>query len=361
MKTRNQLVVIAVLAGLGGGGWYYKDAILTGTKTQSQTRQQSAARAVPVETVKARTGSVTVTVEAVGTAGANESVTITTKIAGIVAKVSFSEGQVVRAGQVLVEFDRREALAELEAARVAVLIAKQNYERAAKLLGTQAVSQARMDELSALLSAAQARVKVQEARVQDLVITAPFNGKIGIRRVSVGAFVPPGSVLTSLDDVDPIKLSFLVPETAIGSLNPGIAVKGRTKAFPGRDFGGIVKTIDTRIDPTTRSVEARAELPNADGLLKPGLFMTVELSLARRDNTVLVPEECVIPAGSRQFVFVVKDGKALRAEVQVGQRIPGEVEILSGVTVGTELVVSGIQKIRDGSNVQAKLRAVPTS
>lgn len=358
MKTRNQFIVIAVLAALGGAGWYYKDMFLAGAQTQ---RQSAAGRPVPVQTVKARAGSVTETVEAVGTALSNEAVTITTKTAGIVAKVSFNEGQAVKSGQLLAELDGREAVAELEAARATVQIARQNYDRAAKLLGTQAVSQARMDELSALLSAAQARVKVQEARVQDLRIVAPFSGKIGIRRVSIGAFVPPGAVVTTLDDVDVIKLNFLVPETVLAHLKSGAAVKARSEAYPDRDFTGVVRTIDTRIDPTTRSVEARAELPNPDGALKPGLFMTVTLSLGRRDNAVIVPEESLIPVGSRQFVFVVKGGKALRTEVQVGQRITGEVEIRSGVAVGDDIVTAGIQKIRDGSIVQASPRPVPTS
>lgn len=358
MKTRNQFIVIAVLAALSGAGWYYKDMFLVGAQTQ---RQGGAGRPVPVQTVKARTGPITETLEAVGTALANEAITVTTKTAGIVAKVSFTEGQAVRSGQVLVELDGREANAELEAARAAVVIARQNYDRAAKLLGTQAVSQARMDELSSQLSAVQARVKVQEARVQDLRIVAPFGGKIGIRRVSIGAFVPPGAVVTTLDDVETIKLNFLVPETVLVHLKPGAVVKARSEAFVNREFTGAVRTIDTRIDTTTRSVEARAELPNVDGALKPGLFMTVTLSLARRENAVIVPEEALIPVGSRQFVFIVKAGKALRTEVQVGQRIPGEVEILSGVSLGDDIVTAGIQKIRDGSIVQASPRPVPTS
>lgn len=358
MKTRNQFIVIAVLAVLGGVAWHYKDTFLVGAQTQ---RQSAAGRPIPVQTVKARTGSITETLEAVGTALSNEAVTITTKTAGIVVKVSFNEGQSVKSGQLLAELDGREAVAELEATRAAVQIARQNYDRAAKLLGTQAVSQARMDELSSLLTAATARVKVQEARVQDLRIVAPFNGKIGIRRVSIGAFVPPGAVVTTLDDVDVIKLNFLVPETVLAHLKSGAAVKARSEAYPNRDFTGVVRTIDTRIDPTTRAVEARAELPNPDNALKPGLFMTVTLSLARRDNTVIVPEESLIPLGGRQFVFVVKGGKALRTEVQVGQRIPGEVEILSGVAVGDDIVTAGIQKIRDGSIVQASPRPVPTS
>jgi len=358
MKTRNQFIIIAVLSVLGGTAWYYKDILLAGTQQTTRT-QPTGGRPVPVQTAVARHGAVIDTIETVGTAAANEAVTVTTKTAGIVAKVHFTDGQTVRAGQVLIELDRREAQAELEASRAAVVIAQQNYDRASKLLGMQAVSQARMDELSSQLTSAQARIKVQEARVQDLQIVAPFNGKIGIRRVSVGAFVPPGAIVTTLDDIDPIKVSFQVPETVLALLKPGIAIKARSEAYSGQAFTGVVKTIDTRIDPATRTVEARAELPNPFGTLKPGLFMTVELSLARRESAILVPEEALIPIGTRQFVFVVKNGRALRTEVEVGQRIPGEVEIVKGIEVGTEIVTAGVQKIRDGSAVTPTPR--PTS
>ncbi len=352
MKVVVQLAVVAVLATAGAAGWYFRDAWLPGQQAKASATATPAQRAVPVEAKQVRIGTVDDVVEAVGTALANESITVTSKISGIVKAVRFTDGQVVKVGTVLVELEDREPLADLEAAKATRDQARAALNRARSLLTSGNAPQARVDDLDGAHRAAEARVKVIEARLADLKITAPFSGKLGIRRVSVGSLVSVGTAVTTLDDVETIKLRFFVPEAVIGNLRAGAEVSASGSGVPGRTFTGKVQSIDTRLDPSTRAVEVRAEFSNADGLLKPGMFLTVGLRLDRRDNALIVPEESLVPEGVRQYVYVVADGKAVKTEVKLGSRLPGEVEIREGLAPASVVITGGVQKIRDGIPVR---------
>jgi membrane fusion protein (multidrug efflux system) len=352
MRVVAQLAVVGILATVGGAGWYYRDALLPGQQAKASATATPAQRAVPVEAQKVRVGAINDTVEAVGTALANESLTVTSKIAGIVKAIRFDEGQPVKAGAVLIELDDREPSADLEASKATRDQAKAALDRANRLLTSGNAPQARVDDLEGAYRAAAARVKVIEARLQDLKIVAPFAGRVGIRRVSLGSLISVGTVITTLDDVDTIKLRFFVPEAAIPSIKRGAVVDATGDAAPGRAFSGAIASIDTRVDMTTRAVEVRAEFKNDDGALKPGMFLTVKLALNRRDGAMIVPEEAVVPEGIRQYVFTVVDGKATKTEVKLGARLPGEVEIREGLTPDSVVITGGIQKIRDGSPVR---------
>ncbi|MSP48546.1 MAG: efflux RND transporter periplasmic adaptor subunit [Alphaproteobacteria bacterium] len=352
MKVVAQIAVVAVLTSAGGAGWYFRDAVLPGQQAKASATAAPAQRAIPIEAQKVRIGPIDDTVEAVGTALANESITVTTKISGIVKAIKFTEGQVVKAGTIILELDDREPSASLEAAKATREQAKAALDRAKMLLTQGNAPQARVDDLEGAYRNAEARVRVIDAQLADLKITAPFPGKLGIRRVSPGSLVSVGTVITTLDDVETIKLRFYVPEAAIGSIKPGSGVAASGNGVPGRTFSGAITSIDTRVDTTTRAIEVRAEFANDDGLLKPGMFLTVKLALNRRDGAMIVPEEAVVPEGIRQYVYIVADGKAVKTEVKLGARLPGEVEIREGLKPDSVVVTSGIQKIRDGSLVR---------
>jgi membrane fusion protein (multidrug efflux system) len=189
------------------------------------------------------------------------------------------------------------------------------------------------------------------------VIRAPFDGRVGLRRVSVGTLISPGTVITTLDDTRVIKLDFSVPENALATVREGLTVRASAPAFPGRSFSGRVASIDSRVDVNTRSVMVRALLANEDGALKPGMFLSVALANDERDALV-IPEEALTPEAERQYVFVVADGKAERREVRIGGRRPGSVEILAGLNTGEQVIVEGTQKVRDGGAVQASERSI---
>ncbi len=330
----------------------YRDAWLPGQQAKASATATPAQRAIPVEAQKVRIGPIDDTVEAVGTALANESLTVTSKIAGIVKAIKFTEGQQVKAGTVILELEDREPMANLAAAQALRDQAKAAFDRTKSLQATGNAPMSRLDDQEGIYRNAEARVRVIEAQLADLKIVAPFSGRVGIRRVSQGALISVGTVITTLDDVETIKLRFFVPESAMSSVKAGANVTASGNAAADRTFKGAITSIDTRVDTTTRAVEVRAEFPNQDGALKPGMFLTVKLALNRRDGALIVPEEAVVPEGIRQYVYTVADGKAVKTEVKLGARLPGEVEIREGLNQNSVVVTSGIQKIRDGVPVR---------
>jgi len=294
--------------------------------------------------------------EALGNARANESVDISTKISNIVTAVMFRDGERVKRGHVLVQLDNAQARADVAAAQAAVTESESLYNRSRELLNTQALSKSSFDQLEATLKANRARLGAASARLEDTVIRAPFSGRVGLRRVSVGTLISPGDVITTLDDTSVIKLDFAVPENFLASLREGLTIRATAPAFPGRTFAGSVSSIDSRVDIATRSVTVRALLANEDGALKPGMFLNVSLANDEREALV-IPEEALTPEAERQYVFVVTDGKVSRREVRIGGRRPGSVEILAGVVAGERVIVEGTQKVRDGAMVRATERA----
>jgi membrane fusion protein (multidrug efflux system) len=295
-------------------------------------------------------------IEAVGTALARESVDITSKVANTVTAIRFQEGQRVAAGSVLVELDRAQTAAALVEAEASLMESRNQFNRGRDLSVTQALSRAQLDQLETAVKTGEARVTAARSRLNDTVIRAPFAGRTGLRRVSLGSLVNPGTVITTLDDSSVIKLEFSVPQSFLGSLEPGLPIEARADGFGERAFKGTLTTLDSRIDPVTRSIAVRAELPNADGAIKPGLFMTVGLR-AKTTPTLMIPEEALVPEQGRTFVFVVRDGKAQRLEVRTGGREPGSVAVLEGLTAQDKIVVEGTQRVRDGGEVVAKPRA----
>jgi len=374
MRVITQLAIIAVLGAAGGGGWYYYQN-MGGQAVAAAPAARPQAPPVGVEFIKPKRQSVVEKVEAVGTARANESVVVAAKQTGNIARINFQEGQTVRAGAVLIELESRERAADTEAVRAEIAQSRaaadeirQQLDRTRALRASGNAPEARVDQLESQLRAAEGRVRQNESRLRaadarfdDFRITAPFEGRVGMRQVSLGALLQAGTPITTLDDVRVIKIEFSVPEQFLGQLRVGLPVAGLTPAFAGREFKGEVSAIDTRIDPATRAVRLNATFDNSEGLLKPGMFLTISLSVATRDNALVVPEDALVAEGVRQFLFVVVDGRAQRREIKLGMRMQGEVEILSGIGPDDSVIVRGLQRVRPNLPVAAKPFAPPAS
>lgn len=297
--------------------------------------------------------------EAIGTAQANESVTITAQVTETVRQVNFEDGMRVDRDDILVELIDAEENAQLDDARIALDEAQKQYRRVAGLVKRGLTTQAELDEQRAERDRLKAQTEAIEARLADRLIRAPFAGVLGFRRVSPGALITPGSTITTLDDISVIKLDFPVPESFLGSLRIGQDVIARSTAYPAQDFRGKVTSIASRVDPVTRAVMVRAQLPNPDGLLKPGKLLTVELIKDRRQS-LMIPEEALVPLGSHQYVFIVDaDNNVSRREIQIGQRRPGAVEVLSGLNEGQQVITEGTNRVSSGSPVT--IQTVQTS
>lgn len=314
-------------------------------------RGDSGPDVIAVVTQPVAERSLQIDIEAVGTARANESVSVTSKTSNTVIAIRFTEGQIVKRGAVLVEFDAAQAQADLAAAQATLIESRAQHDRSRALANTQVLSASQMDQIEAMLKANEARVAAAQARLNDTVIRAPFTGNTGLRRVSVGSLVNPGTLITTLDDTSLIKIEFTVPQVHQHILREGLAVSARTSGLPGRIFEGKVITVDSRVDATTRAISVLAGIANDDGVLKPGTFMSVQLRSAAT-SALLVPEAAVVPEQGRMFAFVVEDGVALKREIGIGRRRPGEVEVATGLVQGERVIVEGALKVRHESRVR---------
>ena len=293
------------------------------------------------------------TLQAVGTAAANESIEITASVSDRVVELSFREGELAEAGQVLVQLDTREEEAELAQALANLDDQRRQFERLDALVATNSAARSQRDQQKSRLDAAAARVDVIRARIADRTLRAPFAGLVGLREISAGALVAPGARITTLDDIQPLKLDFSIPESFLTILRPGAVIRARTIAYPDRVFEGRVAHISPRVDPVTRSVAIRAELPNDERLLRPGMLLTLNLVRDRRRG-LMVPESALIPEGNRQYLYRLTDGTVDRIEVGIGARRPGIVEITRGLEEGDRVVVEGAVRLRPGVEVSVQ-------
>jgi len=290
--------------------------------------------------------------EALGNAQANEAIEVRPQITAAIVEILFEEGQTVDQGAVLARLESSEPLANLAAAKAALVDSESQYRRSLELFKTKVVSASQLEQLEAKRDADRAAVNAAQARLDHTVIRAPFRGQLGLRRVSIGSLVTPATVITTLDDTSSIKLDFDVPEVFLSRLQLGLTVSAHSAAWPDLKFSGEVIAIDTRVDPVSRTVTVRALLPNPEEHLRPGMFLTVTV-LKEDVEALMIPEQAIVPERSNQYVFVVGAEQVVeRRLVQSGRRRPGEVEILDGLEPGELVITEGTQKVRPGQQVE---------
>ncbi|HQQ74506.1 MAG TPA: efflux RND transporter periplasmic adaptor subunit [Pseudomonadales bacterium] len=318
-----------------------------------------------VTAVKASPQELRDTVDALGTTASNESINVSATVTATVRAVHFEDGSQVQRGAVMVELDADEARADVEQVRANLAEEERQLRHFKLLIDRNAVSQTDMEKQQSVVNVARAKLAANEARLQDYTIVAPFAGVLGARRVSVGALVSPGTIITSLDDLDKIKVDFSVPEVYLPLLRQGLSVQAHSQAYSERTFEGIISFVDSRIDPVTRAVALRAQLDNRDKLLRPGMLLQVKIQQAPR-RALMVPERSVAPLRGDQFLYVLEnntEGKpvARRKVVTLGQRTAGMVEVVSGITEGETVVVDGSMSVQDGMSVTVQDAVVPDS
>lgn len=350
MSLPRQGLLLIVLAALAAVGWWWWST--SSPDAPATAGAPSGPAAVPVRAAEVRRTSIEESFEAIGTTRARQSVEVVSIVSGRVAAVLFSAGDAVRKGQPLIRLDSSLEEASLAEARALMADARSQLERARQLAATRVVPQARVDELQAAFAAAEARAAAAERRLSDRVVAAPFDGVVGLREVDVGARITDDTVLTRLDDLSSLELEFQVPEVFFGRVAVGQTVEATSAALPGARFTGTIVARDTHIDPVARAFRVRADLPNPERTLPPGLFMTATVTLARRTDALVIPEQAVVAEGRATYVFRIADGKAERVEVRLGLRRVGDVEVMDGLAPGDVVVTEGLQRLRPGVAVQ---------
>ncbi len=306
---------------------------------------------IPVKAATVKVGTVNIDVSAVGTLLGNESVMVRPEVAGRIAGLHFNEGQAVARGALLVTLESAEVKAQLAGSTADERLGRQRAERAEELYKKNFISQQALDDAREAYKKATARRQEDEARVAKTEIRAPFNGVLGLRLVSAGAYLKAGEDIVRLDNIDTVKLDFRVPETYLGQISKSRSIALRVDAYPAQQFTGQVYAVEPAVDEKTRTALLRARVPNPGGKLKPGMFARVTLNLGTRNNAILIPEQAVVPRGDKNFVFRVAAGKAQMVAVELGSRTPGEVEVVRGLGKDDVVVTDGQIKLQDGISV----------
>lgn len=352
MKSASKVLIgVLVLCGLSTGGYFWYRSTALSQSTEQAPAAAQRAPGVPVEVADVRPETLVRTLSAVGTLDSSESVILRPEIAGRIHSINFQEGRSVEKGTVLFRIDDSTYKAEAEQAQANLELSRKNYKRAAELLTKGAGTARQRDESQAQLRVDEAKAALALTMLDKTRIRSPFDGIVGFRQVSIGDYISPGQDLVNLESIQPLKVKFDVPQTAITAVSDGQNIDLTIDAFPGRKFVGAVYAIDPQINKETRSVSVLARVPNEGGELRPGLFANVILSVDRREGALLVPEEAVFSVGGAQNVYRIVDGKAALVAVTLGQRKNGKVEIAQGLAAGDTVVTAGYQKLRNGAPV----------
>lgn len=338
------IIIIAILA----AAWF-------GYQAMQPQEQQARVKLTPnVVITTTAMAQVRDEVEAIGTNKAYESVTITPKVTDVVLSLTFDDGAIVKKGDLLVQLQNAEQLAKVKVAQVKLSDNQRELARISSLVTNRTIAELERDRLQTLIDTTRAELEQAQSSLKDHSIVAPFNGRLGLRQVSVGSLVTPGTEITTLDDISKIKLDFSVPERFIQELQPGKLVEAKAVAFPDEIFNGKVISIDSRVNPTTRAVMVRAEIPNPDLRLLPGMLMKVKL-IKRSREALMLPESAIIPIQKDHFVYRVnKDNVIERKQVSIGIRTRGWVEITQGLGIGENIVTRGVLKVRPGDVVKTQ-------
>lgn len=363
------IAAVGIAAASGAAWWYQKpraNDVASGASSTApaagpaQGAASGAAGGKPptVEVARVEVARFTDDTQAVGSLRSRRGVVLRPEVSGRITQLNFTDGQRVRKGQVLVQFDDQLPLAQVQQSQAELSIAQANQKRNQELVAQNFISQRSLDESAANLQVAQAKLSLAQATAARLKILAPFDGIAGIRQVNVGDYLKDGADIVNIEDIDAVFVDFRLPERYQSKVRQGQVAVLDIDALPGRKYTAQVQAIDPLIDANGRSVGVRACIDNRQLQLRPGMFARVNAVFGVRENARVIPEEAIVPLGGRQFVIKLLPGATgqtrttKRVEVKVGLRSPGKVEIVEGLEVGDVVVTTGQQRVqRDGTTV----------
>jgi membrane fusion protein (multidrug efflux system) len=321
----------------------------------AQGQRGAAGRITQVTAVTAQTRAFTDSIDALGTAKGIQSANLSSNNTEVVQTVRFHDGATVRRGDILVQLKATEELADITQQRAAVDVAQSNFDRYNHLAQAGFLAPAAMDQYRSALDQARANLAAAQSREQDRVIRAPFAGRVGLSDISPGTLISPGATIVTIDDVSVVRVDFDVPDRYLPNLHAGAPITARPDPYPTRTVDGHIALIDTRIDPNTHAIRARAEFENPDGILVPGMLMHIAIDNGQR-QAVAVPEAAVQADGDQSYVYVIaRQGNrtvARQTTVQVGANENGIVEIKQGLAAGAQVVADGLDRVEPNAPIR---------
>jgi len=310
-------------------------------------------------------------IHSIGSLRAVQGASLSTETGGLITAIHFKSGDTVKTGQTLLELNAAPLEAQLQQLQATEHLAEITLQRDSAQLKFKAVSQATVDTDQANLQSAQAQVRAQQAAIAQKIIRAPFAGKLGLRQVDLGQYLAPGSAIVTLQRLDPIYVEFYVPQAELSRIHPGMSLQATSDALPGEIVQGRITAIEPLVDTTTRNIKVRAQLPNHDGKLIPGLYAKVSIDQGTTEQWITLPSTAVAynPYGSTVFIVHNKgrsaDGKPdMTVEqmfVTTGATRGDQVAITSGIKAGDMVVTSGQLKLHNGAHVVINNSIQPTN
>ena len=384
-KSVYSMVAVLGIAAASGAAWWYQNkapaesvATSNAPSTNNTTTNTTTANTAPaalasgaaaparppsVESAKVEVMKLTDDTQAVGSLKSRQGVTLRPEVSGRITQLNFKDGERVKKGQLLVQFDDQLQLAQVKQSQAELSIAQANHKRNQELVAQNFISKRSVDESAANLEVAQAKLSLSQATASRLKIIAPFDGMTGIRTVNVGDYLKDGGDIVNIEDIAAVFVDFRLPERFQSKVKKGQMAQVDMDALPGRKFTAVIQAIDPLLDTNGRSVGVRACIDNRQNQLRPGMFARVNTVFSEREKAIVVPEEAIVPQAGKQFVIKLLDGAdkgteketktTQRVEVKVGIRRPGKVEILEGLAEGDEVVTAGQQRVqKDGTSVK---------
>lgn len=374
-KSVYSMVAVLGIAAASGAAWWYQnkasaESVATSnapstnnTTTNTTTANTAPARPPSVESAKVEVMKLTDDTQAVGSLKSRQGVTLRPEVSGRITQLNFKDGERVKKGQLLVQFDDQLQLAQVKQSQAELSIAQANHKRNQELVAQNFISKRSVDESAANLEVAQAKLSLSQATASRLKIIAPFDGMTGIRTVNVGDYLKDGGDIVNIEDIAAVFVDFRLPERFQSKVKKGQMAQVDMDALPGRKFTAVIQAIDPLLDTNGRSVGVRACIDNRQNQLRPGMFARVNTVFSEREKAIVIPEEAIVPQAGKQFVIKLLDGAdkgteketktTQRVEVKVGIRRPGKVEILEGLAEGDEVVTAGQQRVqKDGTSVK---------
>jgi membrane fusion protein (multidrug efflux system) len=379
-KAIYPLIAAVGIATLGAGAWWYQNqpakANAEGQSAGLAPAPQGGASAAgsgggggkpAVEVAQVEQMKLIDESQTVGSLRSRQGVVLRPEVSGRITQLNFRDGDRVKKGQLLVQFDDQLPTAQVQQAQAELNIAMANNTRNAELVAQNFISRRTLEESAAAQQVAEARLALARATAARLKIIAPFDGLAGIRLVNVGDYLKDGADIVNVEDIDAIFVDYRLPERFQTKIRRGQTSLIELDALPGRKFTATVLAIDPLIDANGRSVGVRACIDNRSLQLRPGMFARVNAVFGQRDNARVIPEEAIVPQGGKQFVIKLVNGTepnsrvTQRVEVKIGLRSPGKVEVLEGLEAGDTVVTAGQQRVqRDGTAVRVMDMAAPT-
>jgi membrane fusion protein (multidrug efflux system) len=356
------LVIMLIIVAVVLGGVFAWQAFIG-----SMTKKYMAGAATAPQTVSTATAVATTwqsQIQAVGTLRAVRGADLSPQASGVVGEIEFDSGNEVPAGKLLLRLKPNDDFAKLQQLQAAAELAEQNYKRDQEQFAAQAISQATLDSDVSTLKSARAQVAAQQALIEEKIVRAPFAGRLGIRQVDLGQYLNAGTIIVTLQALDPILVDFYLPQQALGHIKIGQTATATVDTYPGVKFAGVIESINSKVDTASRNIQVRASFHNADRRLVPGMFAAIAVESGEVTRQMTLPQTAITHNPYGDTVYLVQhDGNrntVLQRFVKLGATRGDQVAVLSGVNQGDVVVSAGQMKLRNGAAVIINNKLLPT-